>query len=388
MTESFTWFFMLFHQEFRRGNKEAFQTLLGLSLAHFFGCYNPKQFADFLGIPHQRIYEQLKTYSLYSLKEMLLSFMVQQAVEQLKPVLAKSPATRSRAGITLSVDNSVIDRLGRLLRCSYNWYSGRWKRVVCGQDLLGIVLTINGVVIPLHLLFCAKQGRANTNKPDLLIAMLTRLKDAFARHDIDLTAFPLTMDSWFVSQPLREKLNELGFYKIILAGKGNYTFTIGKEKQPASSWKKTLPLSPDQWGIDVPSLRVKANSPTFGKVALLFFRKSATRCYYLIDFSQPCMRGAEIWHIWKPHHAIEAFWKILKSLLHINAMQLPDQGLYAALLIKVIAYLMALRWSAHKVFSKLTLTQLMRKINREYDLQTLLLEHFHLPFLLTGENTS
>lgn len=388
MTESFTWFFMRFHQAFRRGNKEAFQVLLGLSLAHFFGCYNPKQFADFLGIAHQRIYEQLKTYSLYLLKEMLLSFMIHQAVEQLKPVLAQSPATRSRAQITLSVDNSVIDRLGRMLRCTYSWYSGRFKQVVNGQDLLGIVLTINGVVIPLHLLFCAKQGRTNTNKPDLLIAMLSRLKEAFAKQDIDLSAFPLSMDSWFVSQPLRERLYALGFYKIILAGKGNYTFTIGKEKQPAAAWKKVLVLSPNAWGIDRPALRVKAHSSTFGNVVLLFFRKSTTRSYYLIDFSRPFLRGAEIWHVWKAHHTIEQFWKILKSLLRINAMQLPRQGLYAALLIKVIAYLMALQWKADKAFSKLTLTQLMRKISREYDLQTLLFEHFHWPFPITGENTS
>lgn len=383
MAEAFTWFFLFFRQEFRRGNIEAFQTLMGLSLAHFFGCYNPKQFADFLGILHQRLYERLKTFSLYSLKEMLLRFMVHQAVKQLKPVLAQSAATLSRAGITIAVDNSVIDRLGRLLRCTYSWYSGRWKKVVNGQDLLGIVLTINGVVIPLHLLFCAKQGRANTNKPDLLITMFTRLKDAFAQEGIDLTAFPLTMDSWFVSQELREQLYKLGFRKIVLAGKGNYTFTIKKDKQPASAWKKILPLCPGQWGIDVPALRLFADSPTFGKVVLFFFQKSTTRTYYLIDFSRSFLRGAAIWHIWKQHHQIERFWKILKSLLHIHAMQLQEQGLYTALLVKVIAYLLALRWKAHKAFSKLTMTQLMREFRREYDLKTLLAEHFHGPISLT-----
>ncbi|MEE1551138.1 MAG: hypothetical protein V1244_05885, partial [Nitrospinaceae bacterium] len=368
MDAAFTWFFVLFHQEFRRGNIEAFQTLMGLSLAHFFGCYNPKQFADFLSIPHQRLYEQLKTFSLYSLKEMLLNFMVHQAVEKLKPVLAQSAATQSRAGITLSVDNSVIDRFGRLLRCTYSWYSGRWKKVVNGQDLLGIVLTLHGVVIPLHLLFCAKQGRANTNKPDLLIAMLTRLKEGFAQEGIDLTAFPLTLDSWFVSQELRERLEQLGFTRIVLAGKGNYTFTMKKEKRAATAWKKILPLHHDQWGLDLPALRLPADSPTFGKVVLFFFQKSTTRTYYLIDFSRPFLRGAEIWHIWKQHQAIEQFWKILKSVLHIKDMQLTDQGLYTALLIKVIAYLLALRWKTHKAFSKETLTQLMRKISREYDL--------------------
>lgn len=383
MAEGFTWFFVLFHRAFRRGDIDVFQTLMGLSLAHFFGCYNPKQLADYLDLPHQRLYEQLKSLSLYSLKKMLLRFMVHQAVETLKPVLGQSAATQSRAGITLSVDNSVIDRLGRVLRCTYSWYSGRWKKVVNGQDLLGIVLTIHGCVLPLHLLFCAKQGRANTNKPDLLIAMLLQLKDAFAQESIDLTAFPITLDSWFVSQPLRDQLEQLGFTKILLAGKGNYTFTIKKEKRPASDWKKILPLQTDQWAIDVPALRLPADSPTFGKLVLFFFQKSTTRTYYLIDFSQPALRGAEIWHIWKQHQAIEQFWKILKSVLHIKDMQLPDQGLYTALLIKVIAYLLALRWKAKKAFSTLTLTQLMRKINREYDLRALLDEHFHLPICLT-----
>lgn len=383
MAEGFTWFFVLFHREFRRGNIDVFQTLMGLSLAHFFGCYNPKQLADYLGIPHHQLYEQLKTLSLYSLKKMLFGFMVHHAVEKIKPVLGQSAATQSRAGLTLAVDNSVIDRLGRMLRCTYSWYSGRWKKVVNGQDLLGIVLTIHGCVIPLHLLFCAKQGRANTNKPDLLIAMLIQLKEAFAQEGIDLTCVPITLDSWFVSQPLRDQLEQLGFTQIILAGKGNYTFTIKKEKRAASDWKKILPLQTGQWAIDVPALRLPADSPTFGKIVLFFFQKSTTRTYYLIDFSQTALRGAEIWHIWKQHQVIEQFWKILKSVLHIKDMQLPDQGLYTALLIKVIAYLLALRWKAKKAFSKSTLTQLMRKISREYDLRALLDEHFHQPIWLT-----
>jgi len=111
-----------------------------------------------------------------------------------------------KAGVTLSVDNSVMDRFGKLLRCTWSWYSGRCHDVVRGQDLLGIVLTINHIALPLHLLFCSKQGRYNTNKADLLICMLSRLKAEFHREGIDITKIPLTMDSWFVSQPLRERL--------------------------------------------------------------------------------------------------------------------------------------------------------------------------------------
>jgi hypothetical protein len=82
--------------------------------------------------------------------------MVKQAAEQLKPVMSKSAATQSRAGLSLSIDNSVMDRFGKLLRCIYSWFSGRYHKVIRGQDLLGIVLTINHLAFPLHL---SKYGR-------------------------------------------------------------------------------------------------------------------------------------------------------------------------------------------------------------------------------------
>jgi Transposase DDE domain len=239
------------------------------------------------------------------------------------------------------------------------------------------------MALPLHVLFCSKQGRYNTHKADVLVFMLSRLKAAFEREGIDLTKIPLTMDSWFVSQPLRQRLHDLGFTKIIIAGKSNYTFTIDGHKQDASQWKKALVLHEPTWGIDVPSCRVHAKNPTFGARILFFFQKSTTRSYYLMNFSSVSMRGAEMWHIWKQHHLIECFWKILKSIFHMRSMQLQGHGLYTALLIKVLAYLLAVRLQAHRPFSKLTITQIMRNLSRDHDLRTLLTEHFHLPFLAT-----
>ncbi len=93
------------------------------------------------------------------------------------------------------MNDSVIDRVVKRLRCTWSWYSGRWKKVVNGQNLLGIVLTINGKPIPIHLLFCSKQGRKNTDKPSLLVSMLTRLKEEFGKQDVDITTIPITMDS-------------------------------------------------------------------------------------------------------------------------------------------------------------------------------------------------
>lgn len=377
LDKEFSWFFIIFGKEFRQDKRIAFEMIMFLATAHFFGCYNPKQLADFPGIPHQGFCRAIEGWSIYCLREMLIRFMVRQAAEQIKPVLKKSGSTVSRAGFTLSVDNSVTDRLGRLLRCTWSWYSGRCKKVVSGNDLPGMVMTIGGIAFPLHLVFCSRQGQANTDKPALLITMLTLLTEEFAK---DLTAFPITLDSWFVSEDLRQHLRDPGFGKIIIAGKGNYTFTIGKTKQKASSWKKTLRLIRDQWGIDVPSLRSRAFSPTFGNVVLFFFQKSTTRSYYLMDFSPTPLRGAEIRHIWKQHHIIGVFRKILKSVLGIKAMRLQGNGLYTALLIKIIVYILATRLRMRRPFFKMSVTQIMRKIRRELDLEDILSEHFHLQF--------
>jgi hypothetical protein len=378
--QEFIWFFTLFHHEFRTNNPIAFEVLMVLAVAHLFGFYNPKQLADFLEVPHQNFYAELKHWSIYQVKKMLLRFMVKQAAEQLTPVMSKSAATRSRAGMTLSIDNSVMDRFGKLLRCTWSWYSGRYHKVIRGQDLLGIVLTIQHIALPLHLLFCPKQGRYHTTKADLLIFMLTQLKTAFLREGIDITQLPLTMDSAYVSQELRQRLHQLGFLDIIIAGKGNYVFTIDAQKWDASTWKKVLLLEEPTWGIDVPSCRLWGSSPTFGSLILFFFRKSTTRSYYLMNFSQRSLRGAEIWHIWQQHQVIECFWKIMKSIFQLRSMHLQGDGLYTALLIKVFAYLLALRLKAQGVFSKLTLTEIMRQLRREADLRDFLTTHFHAPF--------
>ena len=92
--QEFIWFMTIFHHEVRKNNGVAFETLMVLAIANLFGFYNPKQLADFLEVPHQRFYAELKDWSVYEVKKMLLRFMVKQSAEKLKPVLNKSAATR------------------------------------------------------------------------------------------------------------------------------------------------------------------------------------------------------------------------------------------------------------------------------------------------------
>ena len=307
----------------------------------------------------------------------MLGLMVKQAAQELKEVLHKSVSTQSRARISIHGDDSVIERIGKQIRCTYSWYSGRFKQVMKGNVLLGLVLTINGKILPLHLMFVSKQGRANTSKPELLIKMLSELKELFAQEGIDITAFPLTLDSWFASQDLREKLWSLGFKNLVVGGKSPYVFKIQGQKNSAQDWKAQLKLKEPQWGVDVPHFRTKAESPTFSKLVLFFFSKSSTRVFYLMDLSCQPGRSAEIWNIWQEHHRIEQFWRLLKSVFRLKTIQLRDDGLYAGLLIKIMAYLMVGRLLWRKTFKNLTVVQLLRKIRREYNLDNLIHQHFH-----------
>ena len=84
-----------------------------------------------------------------------------------------------------------------------------------------------------------------------------------------------------------------------------------------------------------------------------------------------------MWHICKQHHQIECFWKLLKSVFHVRAMHLHGDGLYTVLLIKVLAYLLAIRLRGQRAFSKCSITQLMRQLRRDHDLRDVLAEHFH-----------
>ena len=374
-------YFIRFAKEFRQGKKEAFEMIMALAISHIYGCYNPKQWADYLGIKPDKIYQQINQWSPYRLKKTLIKMMVSQAAQNISAIRKKSKATQSRANMTLAIDDSVIDRVGKRLRCTWSWYSGRGKKVVNGQNLLGIILTINGKPLPVHLKFSSKQGSKNTDKPSLLILMLTELKTEFLSHEVDITSLPITLDSWYASQELIEKLTKLGFHKIVIVGKGNYVFNDGKMKQNATAWKQQIKYNQASWAIEVEHKRKVMTNPTFGQINVLFFRYCLTRAFYVMDFSLHSLRSSELWRMWTAHNLIEQFWKILKSILNIKAMRLRAQGLYTGLLVKVMAYLSLLSLQFQRRRNNFSLTQIIRQLRRESNLLDLLHEHFHLEFL-------
>ncbi len=114
----------------------------------------------------------------------------------------------------------------------------------------------------------------------------------------------------------------------MIVGKSNYVFDDGEVKQRASQWKQEVEYDSNYWGIKVPAQRQTLSNPSFGLVNLLFFPKTTTRSFYLMDFSTSSLRSVQMWRIWQAHNLIEQFWKILKSVLAIGLMRLRGDGLY------------------------------------------------------------
>ena len=126
----------------------------------------------------------------------------------------------------------------------------------------------------------------------LRVEMLREIIAFFGTQGIDITDYPITFDSWYASQPLRESLEELGFSQILVHAKTSFVFEIDSQRGKLSVHKRTTELSDDQWRCECPIKRLKTESPTFGDCILLFFINSG-QLECMMVFGDP-LRSAEI----------------------------------------------------------------------------------------------
>ena len=168
--------------------------------------------------------------------------------------------------------------------------------------------------------------------------------------------------------------DQTGFDQIVIHAKSRYVFTIDEVHQSLQEHKQEIELEEGQWGCgEVPVARRHAESPTFGKLVLLFFQHHG-QVKALMVFGRP-LRACEILSIWRQHHGIEQFWCSLKSVLHLGSMHLRGRsGVYAELGIKLMAYMLLLQVSRH---CHLTLSQLQMQIRKQLHIDDFFQQHFH-----------
>jgi hypothetical protein len=349
------------------------------------GLYNPNQVAEQLGIPPGRLYDQLKQMSAHRWRQLLKQLMEEKAIEKLKGYEESSAATKSRLATSLSIDDTVIRRLGQALSYVWVWYSGQFKRALTGQDLLGIVLKVNGEIIPLRLVLVSKKGRGPTKKSEIVVKEMEELKNLFQSNGIELTRLGVSFDSWYLGKELSAQLAELGFVKQVICGKSSTILKVGRREQSLVEHYFAEELKPG-WGHKTPAHRLKGQNPTFDEIAVVLFNQRRTKAFALILPAQP-LRTCEALRIWFNHNAVETFWKRLKQWLGLGKMQLRDRaGAWADVTLRVLAYLLALPLLATIASS---LPKLSHWLRRQATFAQLILEHFQPSFLATyGYNHS
>jgi hypothetical protein len=359
--------------------EEIVEIMMVLAVGMLSGLFNPHQVAQQLGIRPKQIYEKLKSMSLYHWRNLLSSMMIERAIEELKLYQASSPSTQSRLQASLSVDDSLIKRLGKMMSYVWSWYSGQIHQVSKGQDLLGIVLKIGNHIIPISLVLVSKQGSANTSKPSILIREMTTLKASFLEAGIDITKLGISFDSWWLGEDFSDKLSTLGFTKQIICAKHCTQLKVGREQKRVAQHFFELELK-QGWGHSLPAARLKGHNPKLGKVVVIFFNHHRSKAFAIVVPVLP-LRTCEALRIWLNHPAVENFWKRLKHWLGQGQMHLQESvGAWSELCLRVLAYFLALRLFNHQVG---TFNQLYHFLRRHSTFSQLIVKHFQPLFSIT-----
>jgi len=356
---------------------EFIEILLILTVGLLCGLFNPNQIAQQLGVSPKDFYSALRELSVYSWRRLLEKMLLEAAVAELNNYNEASAATKSRMKASIAIDDSLVKRLGQALSYVWAWYSGQLKSVKQGQELLGIVLKINGRILPLRLIWVSKQGRSSTNKPDVLIKAMQQLKQAFEKEGFRLTDLAISMDSWWVSNPVSERLAEVGFDKQIICGKANLVFETKQGRKKLPQIRREVNLE-QGWGHRTPAARMRVTNPTLGEVALIIFSRPRSRASGLIA-PVVKMRVCEGLRVRLNHYAVETFWKRMKRWLGLGQMAMRGrEGAWAELGLRVMAYFLGTKMLNGEVRTIFQLTQALR---REGTFLELIDEHFHQQLL-------
>jgi Transposase DDE domain len=357
-------------------DKEKFaEVVLVMLVGILCGHHNPNQIAEQLGIPPNQLYKQLQQMNANQWRKLLEQVMLTQAVKRLKEYESLSPASRSRRRASMAVDDSVVRRFGEVLSYVWKWYSGQLKRVTNGQDLLGIVLYYDGAIIPISLVWMSKTGPGGKSKKKRLLKELERLKAYFEGQGIDLTRLGISFDSWFMDNDLSEGLEKLGFEKQVIAAKSNTVLKVGSKRKQAREHYEEAELKTGWGNQKTPCARIKGLNPKLGKSSIIMFEKKRTKTFALICPSR-LLRQCEALRLWENHHAVETFWKRMKSWLGLGKMQLRGrEGAWAELCLRVLAYFLGSQLMTEDAG---TFAQLSHKLRRQATFADLILNHFHL----------
>lgn len=151
----------------------------------------------------------------------------------------------------------------------------------------------------------------------------------------------MSFDSWWVSEGFSRALQDVGFHKQVLCGKGHLVLETEPGRRSWRAGREAVELTVG-WGHPTPAHRVRGRSPRFGPVVVVLFQHPRSEALGLLCPARP-RRTCEALRLWANHHAVETFWKQLKHWLGLGQRPLRERvGAWAELALRGLASLLAL----------------------------------------------
>jgi hypothetical protein len=251
-------------------------------------------------------------------------------------VATKSPATQSRWQWSWVFDDSVFKKYGEQLGLVGTWWSGQHKRVLTGIDglLLVVVVGDGRLVVPVD--FAIRRpdpvgpGAPCRDKLRWTRTMLDERLAAFERRGLALPPPIVVADSWFSDSKLMHHVSRARQGTLLVEGKQSYTFTLSDGRQVKGQdliQGETWPWREHPWEPCVRYVRLRATSPTYGKVTVVIVDEPRQDRFYLLCL-ETTLSAPQLLRRWRRRSWIEFVFRILKHLLATEACQVRSEDAY------------------------------------------------------------
>lgn len=319
-----------------RSQQKLLGKMIGVMFPVLFGCRTPAELCRVRGWDKQwpsRILGALP-------KRSWLKRLRRLALEVLEPlwrhVQDKSPATQSRWQWTWVWDDSVFHKYGAQLGMVGQWWSGQQKRVWSGIDglLLLVVIGDGRLIVPVD--FAIRRpdpvgpGAPCRDKLTWARLMLDERLTAFRRRGVELPAPMIVADSWFSDSKLMQHVRDAHQGTVLVEGKASYCFTLAdgrKVKGRDFLHGKGWPWRQSPWEPGVSYVRLRATSPTYGKVTVVIVDEPGQDHVYLLCL-ETTLSAPQVIRRWRRRTWIEFVFRTLKHLLATEACQVRSEDAY------------------------------------------------------------
>jgi hypothetical protein len=160
--------------------------------------------------------------------------------------------------------------------------------------------------------------------------MLDARLAAFRRRGIDLPPPMVVADSWFSDSKLMQHVHAAHQGTLLVEGKQSYVFTLadgqkikGRDLLQGKGWR----WRQHPWEAGVRYVRLRATSPTYGRVTIVIVDEPGQDRFYLLCVATS-LSAPQLIRRWRRRTWIEFVFRTLKHLLATEACQVHSEDAY------------------------------------------------------------